>query len=200
MGRILLVSIVLLFLFSCKPKNNSYEYELSPGEKSTYTFKLNETDSSDCTLHVYTNAFSMEKDKPFGIQLKVESERRYAEGLINADMQLFGKNAAGEYKDEVKADKTYSSVRTDLYYYYDDPSRKLNYTDSLFKLIEIQDEQNTPDRVNTFYIDKEYKPASNPEDIEAVIKLKWIGGEKKFTVHYKLRETYTSKPRSRPFG
>ena len=200
MGRILIASIILLFLFSCKPKNNSYEYELLPGEKSTYTFKLNETDSSDCTLHIYTNAFPMEKDKPFGMQLKFEAERRYAQSLISIDMQLFEKNAAGEYTDEVKADKTYASVRTDLYYYYDDPSRKLNYTDSLFRLIEIQDEQNTPERINRFYIDKEYKPASNPDEIEAVITLKWLGGEKKFTVHYKLRETYASKPGSRPFG
>jgi len=79
--------------------------------------------------------------------------------------------------------------------------REKNDTEDLYKIINLPNDINTADRINYLYIDNELTLKVYPKNVKAVISVKWLGGEKDFTILLTLIESKVeSKPRTNPFG
>lgn len=209
----LIVIVALIyeaFVFIWYKPKWKLQYCPQPNEKMFFNFKFEESDSATQKIALITTSIRKEKEKDKNsedanamfLQTEFVGKRTDAQKIVSVQLKLYAKNeTTGLYDHEINIENTYTHYKYNSHYYFSYGSGKKNYTEDLYKIINLPNDINTADRINYLYIDNELTLKNYPKDVKAVISVKWLGGEKDFTIILTLIESKVgSKPRTNPFG
>jgi|GEM_PF-4797282 len=199
---IFLVAALVVYCFTkCKNAPRNLLYTTKDHAPMYCKFKFQETDSTTQTITLITRPITKGTDEPMFMQTWFEGQRKDAEKVVATTLQLYAKNAQKNLYDvPVKIQATYAHHSFSSQYYYTYGFGKENYTEPLYSLI-YPDDRNTPDRMNSLFVDTKLALQEYPQEIKAVITVKWTGGEKEVVIFLTLQEKEAgSKVRTNPFG
>jgi hypothetical protein len=167
-----------------------------------FSFKFQETDTLVQTISLATTTVKKRNGLPMFLQTEFRGQRTDAEKVLAIKLKLYAKNEKTNlYDDEVIINNAYAYNNFSTYDYNVHGMGEKNYANDLCNLIHLPNDSNKPDRMNRLTIDHELTlEGKYPKEIKVVITVKWIGGEKEFSIFLALEEYYPRGIRTNPFG